>query len=340
MRALIVKTSSFGDILQSFYAIEYLKEKGFLIDWVVCEKYKDLPLKHPFINKIFIFEKVLKKSFFSCIKKIRKNYYDVVFDLQGNCKSGLITLFAKSKKKVGYQLKNVAEWPNILSTNIRFSIDKNKNIRLQYLDLLKKFFQDETEFYFKKKLLKVDGFLLKKISISLLKSKKVKILIAPFSKWQSKELKISFLIDFLKLLEKKIKVFYVFISGSEEEEKKVKILQENFKENSLLLKNIDLAFLQHIIKKLDIAIAVDSCILHLLDFVPIISFSIFGPTSHSIYKPIGKNHFFYQSPCIKKEKFFFKKCKKLRKCHNGCLNLDPKKVFQKFEQILKEKKFL
>ena len=52
MRALIVKMSSLGDILQSIPAAKALSIDGFTVDWVIEERCKELLQDRPFVETI------------------------------------------------------------------------------------------------------------------------------------------------------------------------------------------------------------------------------------------------------------------------------------------------
>ncbi len=53
------------------------------------------------------------------VSLLRREKYDLVLDLQGNCKSGLFTLLSGGKQRYGFGRDGVREWPNLLATNRR-----------------------------------------------------------------------------------------------------------------------------------------------------------------------------------------------------------------------------
>src|SRR5579872_124123 len=161
MNILIVRTSSLGDIIQTFAVLDYLRIRfpDAEIDWAVEEKFQNVVSKHPYVRKTFPIDmNSLKKGWMrgsawkgviQGIRHLRQEKYDFVFDLQGNCKSGVITFISRSKLKVGFGLRSVREWPNILSTQIRFEVSKQMDIRLHYLQLVQKTFNDSSHFKIK-----------------------------------------------------------------------------------------------------------------------------------------------------------------------------------------------
>ncbi len=154
MKFLIVKTSSLGDILQSFPVATYLHTKfpGCQIDWVVEEEFSELVKANTQVSHVFCVKTrqwrrgKAWKDFFSFKAELQTHVYDAVFDLQGNTKSGLITFLAKSRKKLDSVEHTVPEKPNLLFTNIRFNPPSALNIRDDYLYLVKSYFSDTAIF--------------------------------------------------------------------------------------------------------------------------------------------------------------------------------------------------
>lgn len=340
MRILIVKTSSYGDIIQTFFVLEYLFKKypEAKIDWLVGERAKDLVSSHPLVKKVISFTNIFNSSF---IKKLREKKYDIIFDLQGNMKSGILTFLSRGKKKVGFDIFSCAELGNIFFTNKRYKIDKKKNIRLQYLDLVKKFFKDFEENILEDRSLKIslkDKIFLDKI----LNQKGKKIFVSLHSKWKNKRLKDTVLEKFLEKISKKYNVFYFFTYFNEKEKKISEKFFRKFSKNSCLLDKISLAKVQYLINNVDLVISYDSCLLHFCTKTS--SFSIFGPSKKDVYKPIGEHHIgvFGNCPFGKK---FSKRCSSLRNCKdNKCMDFSEEKLFltfsEHFNDYLKEKSFI
>jgi heptosyltransferase-1 len=92
MKILIIKPSSFGDIIHAFAAISDLKKNNpaFEVDWYVDEQYKDIPRWNRYVDGVFSINRKrfrkLNKLFFGLaahrlIKKLKRRQYDVVVDL-------------------------------------------------------------------------------------------------------------------------------------------------------------------------------------------------------------------------------------------------------------------
>lgn len=154
MKVLIVKTSSLGDIIQAFPVLGYIRQRfpQAQIDWVVEQPFAELVQAHPYVNRtICIRTKQWRGSFLSRShlqqmrefrQELRKEHYDIVFDLQSNIKSGLIVFQAKAQCKVGFGWKTAHEWPNALFTNRHYNPAAGINIRDDYLYVVQRHFDD------------------------------------------------------------------------------------------------------------------------------------------------------------------------------------------------------
>lgn len=317
MNFLIIKTSSLGDIIQSFPALQFLRKKHpeAIIDWVVEASFAELVRAHPDINEVFPID--MKKwcagknlnSFFEFRRKLQKKRYTAVFDLQGNCKSGLMTFLARAETKVGFSWKVAREWPNGFFTNFKVDLPAKKNIRQDYLFPIQSFLGDFEEVQEFSTSLKVEN---KQRVDALLKNIEKPILVAPRTAWANKELALDKLISFLQKKEG----FFLFSYGKKEELITAKTLHEHFKERSLILDPLPLFLLQYLMSCVDLVVAMDSLPLHLAATTQTPTFSFFGPTKGEKFAPIGPKHQFEQGFCPYGIKFE-KQCPKLRSCKTG-----------------------
>ena len=190
---LIVKMSAIGDILHTLNVAQYLKKKfsDVLVVWVTEKRFEGLVGASPYVDEVIAIDmKALKwrplKLFFSLHsfrKLLRKHTYDVVFDLQGNCKSALMTLLAKALDKVGF--KSVSEWPNLLVTKTKLDIDVTLQIEEQYISLVKNYYQDTKEIQLAPHILKEREKLPEEF---LMENSFKKIMVCPGSHWINKQL--------------------------------------------------------------------------------------------------------------------------------------------------------
>lgn len=328
--------SSLGDILQSLYSAAYLKRKfpECRVDWVVESRFASLVRSSPYVDGVFSIDiKGLKKTPWklflqSCsfIKKLRTHRYDVLWDLQGNCKSALVTCVALALDKVGFGRRSVAEWPNLLVTNTSYEVDQLLPISMQYLSLFKSYYQDP-----QKEDLIPHRLKMLAASAPLNLSSKNKMMICPGSNWVNKQLSEETLLGFLQLLKKKYDPFFILIWGNEKEKALVNRLASALSEETLVTGDLDLAVWQDLMAHMDCVISVDSCALHLAALTNVPTFSIFGPSSSKVYKPCGDKHNSYTGQCPYNQSFV-KRCSQLRTCRTGaCMKaITPETLLQKF----------
>src|SRR5512135_1580278 len=102
VRVLIVKMSALGDIIHALPVLDYLHtvSPGIEVDWVVEEPFREVLEGNPLISRIHsVRTKVWRKHPLAgatrrevgALKQaLRARNYDLVFDIQGNLKSGLV----------------------------------------------------------------------------------------------------------------------------------------------------------------------------------------------------------------------------------------------------------
>lgn len=319
MKILIIKTSALGDVVHVFPAVKGLKEHfpESAIDWVVEKSAAPLVLAHPLIRKTHTIEtKKWRKSPFSYYNEIKRvlgelraTEYDLIFDFQGNVKSGIIMGLAKGKVKVGFGREAVSEFPNLFFSNHKVNPPPGLNIRQDYLSL-------------------VEGYLGKKITPSttllnltpeeqaslekLIAEKRSKnILVSPGSKWSNKKLPLATLAHRLQEIEAK----YWIIQSSPEEKKEAETLKQHLSD-ACVMEAISLPLLQHWMRQMDLVISMDSLPLHLAGEAGVSTYSFFGPSLAEKYRPLGPNHQSIQGRCPYNFKFA-KRCPRLRSCPTG-----------------------
>lgn len=346
MKFLIVKTSSLGDIIQAFPTLFFLRERfpDAQIDWVVEEKFAQIVEAVPLIDHVIHIDThrwrraLLSKATWSEIsafyRQIRKEYYDVVFDLQGNCKSGIVLWNVRTKNKVGFGRRTVHEIPNLFFTNKHYDPPQGHNIREDYLYLARSYFKDEAPVHMFDLKLSIDAFSSEKIDAILKEPElqsKLRIMVCPGSAWPNKQLSQETLEQFLQLISDTLSPSFVFVWGSEEEKDIALTLQRRFPEQSKVVEKLTIPVLQNLMWKMDLVISMDSLPLHLAGLTPIPTFSLFGASLSSKYKPIGNHHRSFQGACPY-GRVFEKRCPVLRTCPTGaCLHsLSAKTIFVDF----------
>lgn len=349
-KILIVKTSALGDIIHTYPVLDYLRKKFPLaqIDWVVEAPFADLVKSHPSVAHVLtIATKNWRKHFFTrktlnSIKSFRKNlrneYYDVIFDLQGNIKSGLIVSQARGAVKVGFGRKSVAEWPNMFFMTHRINSSVQNNIRQDYLSLVTTFFHDPlpAEIEGVKLIITPDQ---QTILDTIMQKNAVRegmvVMVCYGSTWRNKQLTVESLKAFLVLLKDYLNCQFLFIWGSFDEKSVAEELNKEFPLNSQMIEKMNLSMLQNLMEMSDLVVAMDSLPLHLAGTTNTPTFSVFGASSASKYKPLGEKHYAYQG-CCPYGRTFIKRCPVLRTCPTGACIRDLKalEIFEAFKTQL------
>jgi len=114
MKILVIKPSSLGDVIHALPFLKVVKDSlpDAKIDWVISKNLKGLIEDSPLINEVIIFDKDSWKNIrnlkgtineISLFKKtLKKKRYDMVVDLQGLLRSGIITHYTPSVTKIGF----------------------------------------------------------------------------------------------------------------------------------------------------------------------------------------------------------------------------------------------
>ncbi|MDN3504524.1 MAG: glycosyltransferase family 9 protein [Rhabdochlamydiaceae bacterium] len=342
-KVLIVKMSSIGDILHCFPLVDLIKKlnPGVRVDWLVEKRFYSIVSAHPHIDNVMgVDTKGLRASplsdILSQVKELRKLRYDTIFDLQGNVKSALMTLFIKAQDKVGFSFKCAPEWPNIISTTKRFKVDLSAPIWLQYASIIQQYYHDSSDFILPRIQLNLAQKDIDWLKATNFEVQVNSLMICFGSNWENKQLKKGHLIALLKSLQKEFDPHFIFIFGSEKEQMQAKQLESIFPEQSQVLGNLSIPLWQCVMSKCRGVICMDSAALHLASLARVKTFAFFGPSRSEVYNPPGVEHGVYNGPCPYGE-VFTKRCKVLRTCPTGnCLHeMDVDKVYDQIKAWLK-----
>jgi heptosyltransferase-1 len=149
MRVLIVKMSSLGDIIHALPVLDYLQRvsPGIEIDWVVEEQFREILEENPRISVLHtVRTKVWRKHPFakqtrheiSQLKSVlRERKYDLVFDIQGNLKSGLVCWLSGVGDIIGFSGDVLQEKVNLIFTTRQIPVRRaDHHVTDQYLRLV------------------------------------------------------------------------------------------------------------------------------------------------------------------------------------------------------------
>ncbi|HEY2810897.1 MAG TPA: glycosyltransferase family 9 protein [Rhabdochlamydiaceae bacterium] len=334
---LIVKTSAIGDVIHTFPVLEYLRQRfpQARIDWVVETGIVKLLHAHPLLSSVIpVNFKKWRKALLSretlrewrlFLKELKQTRYDLLFDLQGNSKSALVTGCAQAEVKVGFGWRSVREKTNLLVTQRWINPDA-VNVRDKYLRLVQDYYEDSEQIAVSNTLLQLNAEEAKRLCEILdwtPFAQSPALMIAFGSKWANKQLEAVQLENFLGAIAKRYPFSFMLIYSNEQEKQMAERLASTLPERAQMVGELTLPLWQALMWRVKGVIAVDSAALHLCATTSTPSFSFFGPSSAVAYKPSGKAHFALQGKCPYEESFV-KLCPQLRTCATGaCLKNIP-----------------
>ncbi|MBD3672108.1 MAG: glycosyltransferase family 9 protein [Planctomycetaceae bacterium] len=105
-RICLIKPSALGDVVQSVPLLPVLKQcyPDAEISWVINKSFANLLQDHPLIDELLIFDRHGSwRSWGRLLKQLRSRQFDLVIDLQGLLRTGVMTLATGAKTRVGLE---------------------------------------------------------------------------------------------------------------------------------------------------------------------------------------------------------------------------------------------
>lgn len=299
---LIILLGSLGDVVRALSLLEPIKKQypESEITWLVDSRWSSLIEKNENIDDIIVFErKITPLSISNVLKKLREKEYDIVFDLQRILKSGLLSFFTKSDRKICFNKQNSKEFNYIFnSEQIAFYPDSLSKIH-HYHQFLSHVDIKTNEPY---------TFGLDNIETNLAKTIKNEdtITFVLGSTWKTKDWST---LNYIELAKKIIKETdkKILLLGTEEQSLIAKeILLELDKSRFIDLSGkTSLVDLVAIISNTSLVVGPDSGPAHLSACVSTPYITLFGPTSPNRVAAYGMDKYALVSkakcaPCVKK----------------------------------------
>ena len=103
---LVIQTASIGDVILATAVAEklYAFYPDSQIDMVIKKGYESLFVGHPFIKKVYTWDKQHHKyrGLLSILKAVRRQRYDLIVNVQRYAATGFLTVFGKAKETSGF----------------------------------------------------------------------------------------------------------------------------------------------------------------------------------------------------------------------------------------------
>ena len=145
---LIIKLSAIGDVVHTLPLLEVLRSNfaHARIDWLVEEDARQIIENHKDIDQIIVSRRKswlqrlarvgevpgLVKEIAGFLGELRSKEYDIVIDLQGLFKSGILTGLSRGKRKIGFT--GGREGSVLFLTERPFRVDYNRHAIDRYLE--------------------------------------------------------------------------------------------------------------------------------------------------------------------------------------------------------------
>lgn len=306
-KILVLRLSAVGDVIRTLPAVKALKEyyPSFSITWVVEEPSKALLESQPEIDEVILFP---RKKWVNGIQSprrlgktirdvwrfafdLRRRNFDVVLDFHGILKSGLLSFFSGTPKRIGFDRRSTREG-NFLFSNIQVSLPEKRMSRFQRnFELLRglgfevKNFRPKLHIPFEDK-----EYVESVLHPLLLSLKRPFIAIHPgtsqktlYKRWMPD--RYAQLAD---RLIRELEATVVFTWGPEELEWVENIRRGMEKSSILAPKTKSLTELGELYRHCDLYIGGDTGPMHIASLMGIPVVAIYGPTDPVMNEPFGK----------------------------------------------------
>lgn len=321
MRVLIVKTSALGDIIHALPVLDYLHQvsPGIEVDWVVEEPFREILVGHPQLAMLHtVRTKAWRKAPFAAATRreigavrraLQERAYDLVFDIQGNVKSGLIAWSSGCSDRVGFARDVVRETPNLLFTTRQVPLRRQDyHVTDKYLRLVSVPFGRDFNGMALKSTIATrpeDDAAAEVLLLTL--GDGLVFLFHCGTSWRTKLWAETNWSELGRMLREEFPDCSILLSwGSEAERQSALAVAQGIGTGARVLDRFTLTGLAALLKRVDLAVAPDTGPLHIAAAVGTPTVSFFRATNGKLTGPRGSNHVVIQSPlsctrCARKE---------------------------------------
>lgn len=290
MNILIIKVSALGDVVLGTAAVRSLKKEfpRARMSVLCSRRYFRVIEGLDFIDEIIVCKNSSFREAFRLSSLLRRKNLDLIFDLQNNHFSHLLSFLSFPKKSIGFNRK----WGGLLDKKADFKKTKGLSPLESQRTLLK--------------LAGIDDIELPKISVSQNASFRIEkelknrginpddklagINIEASAKWKTKNLKEERLVELIDFLvtDKKVKVVLTGASSF----RKGEVLSAKYPEKVFnFCGRTDLSLLKALIKRVNLFITPDSAPFHMAVSLGTKVIAFFGPTDPKRHAVLNENVF-------------------------------------------------
>lgn len=323
-RILIIKPSSLGDVIHTLPLLKALRDQfpRAYIAWLVSPEFKDIIEDNPYLDQVFLFHKerwdnpyripLTIKEFFSLIRQIQRQRFQMVIDVQGLFRSSIVAYFSRAHYRLGFE--NAREFSPIFYTRKVPVLNLEVHAVDRYLSLLpgSKDRSPKPEFFLDIPEPVKDNIrhILQQNQIDLNKDI---FLLNPGAKWSTKRWPAKNYAHLAQCLYDQFGGHIILIGGKEDQPLAEEIASYSRISITILTGKTSLRQLAALMQMATLLITNDSGPMHLANAVGTPLVAIFGPTNPTRTGPYQGNYLVVQRelPCIP---CYLKKCPTGQEC--------------------------
>jgi heptosyltransferase-1 len=289
-KILVVKPSSLGDIVHSLPFLNAINAcfPNASIHWVIAKGLEGILEGHPMIHKLWVINKddwkrignlkATVSELQGLFRNLKKERYDIAFDLQGLLRSGVITSATDAPVRIGF--REAREGSRFFYTH---KIEGGKNIHAvdRYLKMAQFVGCDVSSIVFP-----LQSGTRKSSSVHTSLCSGEYAVIVPGARWKTKKWPAE---KFGKLASN-LPLRTIVVGGKNEKDIAGKIVSLSDGRATSLAGRTDLVELIEVMKHARFVVSNDSGPMHIAAALGVPVFAIFGPTDPEKTGPYGKGH--------------------------------------------------
>lgn len=303
-KILVIKPSSLGDIVHSLPFLNVLRDRfpRSEIHWIIAKGFEGLLEDHPMISRLLVINKDEWKKIKnvkdtiselrSLFKSLKKEKFDIVADLQGLLRSGVLTAATGASVRVGF--KEAREGSSIFYTH---RVEGGKDIHAvdRYLKIAKFLGCDIADVRFPLPL-SFDSSRLERY----LPDREYAVLV-PGARWKTKKWPP----ERFGELASRLPMKFLVVGGKSDTDISNRVVNSSKGNAISIAGKTNIKELIEIMRKAKFVVSNDSGPMHIAAALGVPVFAIFGPTNPLRTGPYGKGHIIIRkgvecSPCYKR----------------------------------------
>ncbi len=213
-KCLLIRFSSFGDQIQSLFAVDLLIKEGFEVHYLTKDIYSEFLGTHPELQVISLSKKSGLKGLYKISQKVKAQNYDLIYDVHNNLRSRILTnvflLSTRLFKKTRFIRRPKHRWKRFLFFKLgQLLFSKNEKGALSFITPLLPFLnQSLMSKNSKNQKNQIENFVqspsshwLKKLVDFKSESSKKRVCLVPSASWENKKWPLSSWQSLIDLLQ-------------------------------------------------------------------------------------------------------------------------------------------